>query len=171
MVNEDVIKFYLKKIVKKKLTKFSRRSGILIMGFSEIINTTNEDDLVNIPSIILHVQCNWRMISKNMNKILFACMDIYEPCDSKVKTKDFHWEKDKTLFDEKVDLWLNKNSDIYVKNCYVNKFGDLKLEFSNDDFIEIMIDASYGYADCWRIFETGNNGKHLVMDGNDFILE
>lgn len=87
------------------------------------------------------------------------------------KQNNFKWDvQGNNLFDEKSKLWLNDNSPIFVKEYKLNKFGDLKIIFSNQDSLEVFIDSSDN-TECWRLIGPFLGEKHLVLTGLGFALE
>lgn len=45
-----------------------------------------------------------------------------------------------------------------------NQCGELFISFSDGSHLEIFIDATDD-TECWRFFEYGRNGEHLVATG------
>ena len=70
----------------------------------------------------------------------------------------------------KVKSWMNRNSPIYVSEYKINKWGDLRLVFSNNEYLEVFVDASDD-TECWRFFKYAGNEEHLVVTGLGVVYE
>ncbi len=115
----------------------------------------------------VHLQCPFRLVSKD-GKILFAAYDMYLSHDGEWM-EDMSWDvSGANLFDKSAKEWFNANPDLYVTSNLLTVFGDLKIMFSNEDYLEVFVNQSGNASadhECWRFFERHSERAHLVVSG------
>lgn len=122
------------------------------------------------PKCALHIECSSRFICGD--EVVLAKSDLYEPTSAQAKNEDFDWEhfdwdvKGQNRYDELAAIYFSSDAPKWiVKKVSVNRLGDLKLYFTNNFELQVLIDTSE-YHKCWRFFETGNsNRQQLVVSG------
>lgn len=156
----------LEQLLGKPICNIGRCSNMLWLGIGEKIKIKdiNGKDIIK-STIALHVQSMWRIVNKEKNSILLASSDFYSPNSMINEYDNFEWDiQGNNLFDEKVKAWINKDDVIYINDYKLNKWGDLILNFSNNDFLEIYVDSSDD-TESWRVFKCNSNEEHLVVTG------
>ena len=164
-MSSQEIRTHISSIINCYICNIGRASNMFWLTFS----TSSQEIDANKHEIAIHVQSTWRIVRER--KIIIASSDFYSPCTSLKNQNNFKWDvQGNNLFDEKSKLWLNDNSPIFVKEYTLNKFGDLKIIFSNQDSLEVFIDSSDN-TECWRLIGPFLGEKHLVLTGLGFALE
>lgn len=165
-MSEKRIYNYLDQLLHKKICDIGRASNMLWVSIGEnIIALDRKGNEVKKSTISLHVQSTWRIVNKEKKEILLASSDFYSPNSTVTADNEFEWDvQGNNLFDEKSQIWLNKNRLIYIKEYKVNRWGDLLLIFSNDNRLEIFINSSDS-TECWRLFKHHSDEEHLVVTG------
>lgn len=103
-----------------------------------------------------------------------ASSDVFSPNSSLVKKEDFDWNTfewdipGNNLFDEKSQIWLNE-VPIYIREYKINVWGDLRLIFSNNSYLEVLIDTS-DYVKCWILSKFGEK-EDFVITGLGYEFE
>ncbi len=160
MTSTEMIGDYIDVLVNQKVIKIGRSANMIWIWFEK-------NDGVKSTIWCLHIQSTFRILNLKREEIIVGSSDIYHPSKRMENADDFDWEQQgNNLFDEKSKNWLEKNIGISVKKILINLWGDLRIIFSNNDILEVYIDNSTKYAECWRLFEKEKkNKKHLVITG------
>lgn len=161
--------------------------GSIFIGFGELIEKNamsfnkdgklvrNEDGEVSERKIMvgkyqLHIECNSRFVCGD--RVVLAKYDLYSPTSQEAKNVDFDWDefdwdvKGGNHFDELAANYFKPDlsEKFIVEKILVNKFGDLKISFTNGFALDVIIDTSLN-DECWRFFEYGNIETHLIITG------
>lgn len=164
-MTEDTL-IYLNKIEGEAISKIGRAGNVMWIGIgpSNLVTNFRGDNVIK-SKYALHVQASWRMMSEK-EKIIFASSDFYIPREQDNWTEDFNWDiQGANLFDEKAAEWIKRVEPIHVRKIEIDRIGDLKVIFSNEDRLEIFIDSSTD-IESWRLFEPYSNKKHLVVSAS-----
>ncbi len=157
-------------LINQPILSIGRVSAMVWIGFGKTINYVYPNGQGSIKtSIALHIQSMFRIRNKK-GEILFSNNDIYSPRTNIVNDNDFDWDKNgNNLFDEKSSIWSYSFSNTYVKDYNISLCGDLFINLSNDDTIEIYIDVSDN-TECWRLFKIGKK-IHFIMRGQEYVIK
>ena len=119
------------------------------------------------PAYAVHLQCPFHLVSKD-GGILFTSQDIYLSHDGEWM-QGTSWDvSGANLFDKSAKEWLNANPELYVTSVRLTPLGDLKIEFSNEDQLEVFVNQSANAPaddECWRFLERHSEREHLVVSG------
>lgn len=164
-MDEDIY-HYLDQLLNKQISSIGRASNMCWIGIGEAIKIINRrGECVERCDFSLHIQSSWRIVNREKKEILLASSDFYSPSDINKFYQKFEWDiPGNNLFDKKSSTWLQNETPIYIREYQLNRWGDLLLILSNEDRIEIYVDASDN-TECWRLFERNQEKKHLVMTG------
>ena len=119
------------------------------------------------PTYAVHLQCPFRLVSKS-GRILFTSQDIYLSHDGEWMQGTSWDTAGANLFDQSAKSWFNDNPDLYVTSVLLTPLGDLKIEFSNEDRLEVFVNQSANAPaddECWRFLERCSESEHLVVSG------
>lgn len=171
-IEEQGQEVFLNKIIGKRIIGFNRASDMLVVAMGEEIESIDSRGKTIIKSsVALHVQSPWRLVDTNEGKIKLASSDIYIPTEEDEIMDNYEWdEHGKNLFDKRIKEWNGKNKFVYIKNCILGRLGDLKLELSSDEKLEIFINVS-GEEECWRLLEHDSEKEHMVVTGRGIHFE
>jgi hypothetical protein len=161
---EKSAKDFISSLCGEPVLNVGRASDMAWFSFGEKIKDLDSYGKEVIKSsLALHLQCPWRMIDKRHEQVLFGSYDMYEPNTSTVWTKEFDWDiQGINLFDEKAKIWINANNDLHITSINYLAFGDLKVTFSNNSFLEVLINTSAA-VECWRFLHYKK--RHLIQKG------
>lgn len=164
-----------------KLGHISRAGSTICLGFGEKIEKNiackMEDGSFGVKKVAvskyaLHIDCPFRIICRE--KILLSKNDIFTPNSTLINSvedvEDFEWDVfGDNNFDEKIEKYFLENKAyLSVREIEVSRFGDLKIQLTDNFCIETFIDSSDD-GECWRFFESGNNdAAHLITTGCGF---
>ncbi len=112
----------------------------------------------------LHMQTFFRFC--NNEEVLITDTDKYQPIPQMAGDEGFDWdEKGNNLLDKWCD-WFNENlSDhLTVEAIEINDFGDLKICFSKNITLTVLVDTTSD-DECWRFFVWRGKEQHLVITG------
>ena len=168
----DFHSYIEERLIDKRIFSIRRMHNILLLGIGEPVTTKNVDGMEIIASEVeMHIQSTWRIVNKEKNKIWLASSDFYSPSSSIKTDRNFKWyAQEMNLFDEKSQLWFDRENPIYIRDYKSTEWGDLFLYFSNGDCLEIWVDAS-DETECWRIFKYNVDDIHCVITGNGLSYE
>jgi hypothetical protein len=65
---------------------------------------------------------------------------------------------------------LLSNREVYINDYKLNILGDLKLNLSNGNIFEVLINSSSN-DECWRLFEKNSDEDHFVVSGQKSVFE
>lgn len=166
------IENYLSQLHGKYLRNIGRAANIIWLNFIDLaVEKEYEGKDILSGSLCLNVQCPCRIIDKEDRKIIFASSDIYVPNSSIEWSDNFEWDiQGNNLFDEKSNKWLLSNKKIFINDYKFNIFGDLKLNLSNGNIFEVLVNSSSN-DECWRLFEKNSDKDHFVVTGQKVIFE
>lgn len=170
-MSEKNINNVLEQLLGQKVIAIKRLSDVMRI---EIGNTIEEGTAMNESTFILEVQSAWRIIDSLKKEVLLASSDVFSPNSSLVKKEDFDWNTfewdipGNSLFDEKSQIWLNE-VPIYIREYKINVWRDLRLIFSNNSYLEVLIDTS-DYVKCW-ILSKFREKEDLVITGLGYEFE
>jgi len=171
-------------LIGQPLQNISRVGGTVFIEIGSIIEKKslyrNKDGYADVKKeksgkYVLHIECNSRFSLGN--RIIIGKYDMYKPTIEMKKElgfdeESFEWDVlGNNCFDKNVKTFFNNFSHYIVNKIIINKFGDLKILFTNYFIFEIFIDTS-GSDECWRFIDAENiNIKHIVVSGNGFTEE
>ena len=112
----------------------------------------------------LHMQTFFRFC--NNEEVLITDMDKYQPISPIVENENFNWDiKGNNLFDKWCDEFNKNLSDnTIIMSIEINRFGDLKINFSNSLTLTVFVDTTSS-DECWRFFVWHGKERHLVITG------
>lgn len=163
---DEKVRQYFDYLLNKQIGSIGRASNMLCLGIGEKINITNRSgEQSEVSKFSLHIQSAWRIVNREKREIMLASSDFYIPSDLSVLYQQFDWDVlGKNMFDKKSPIWLKNSTPLFIREYKLNIWGDLLLVFSNEDRLEVYVDASDD-TECWRLFERGGDKCHLVMTG------
>lgn len=181
-MNRKDIKFiqeWLSVLINQPIRTVSRGGGSIFISFGELIekdawNRDKEGKKINERKIFtgkyaLHIECNSRFTCGD--QVVMAKYDVYQPTSEQEKKEDFDWDnfdwdiKGGNRYDELSSKYFSTDSPEFIVNkILVNRLGDLKIKFTNDFVLEVIIDTSDNH-ECWRFFEVHSECNHLVISG------
>lgn len=171
-MNKQTICEYLNRIVQQPINRIGRDSNMLLLGIGE---KCSQDSLYmnesKTSAYILRIQSAWRIENKKNNQIILASSDMYSPQTGVEYSVNFDWEpQGSNLFDEKSQIWMNKNSSIFIQDYKTNLWGDLLLFFSNGERLMAFVDVS-DETECWEIFAENEKEPHLIITGLGYDIK
>ncbi|MDE7121006.1 MAG: hypothetical protein K2O42_02470 [Oscillospiraceae bacterium] len=162
MISKEALE-YSKLLCEQPLYKIYRAADMGCFDFGRSIFVKNRKGVVKCSSLAIHLQCPFRIISKDEN-IIFTAYDMYLS-HSGERMKGMSWDVyGKNLFDLKSKAWMEANPGLYVTSVNLNQQGDLKILFSNGERLEAFVNHSTE-DECWRFFERNSAKAHLVISG------
>lgn len=143
-------------LVGRYLVKTIRVCDLVGMYFSSLPNHEDED----MPYI--HVQC-WIRIIKS-KKVLVSSEEMYLALD--VKNKEFHYDTDDSLFDEKMSQFVKNHTTTPVVSVDVCENGDLFVQFADGCVVQVIANSTDVEDELWR-FSLNQEIPHLIctVDG------
>lgn len=152
--------------------EFSNLVGLKLVKINRVINmvTLNFEDDLYEKELSVHIQCPCRFIMEN--KIYIGSGDMYIP-SSKYNSNytDFEWDKaGNNLFDENASYFVNKVAPIIAQKIEINSFGDVKIQFTEEIYLEIFVNNSNN-EEQWRFFTKSSNSAHIIVTPLDFEYE
>lgn len=166
MVQQEKVQNFLNILVDSTLTNIRRAAGTVNITFTISESTTIE----------LHIQCLFRVMSREKDQIEFTSVDRYYPSSKLLNQNDFNWAnftwdiQGRNMFDEKKEQWINLFKEkISLLEVKMNHWGDLRIYLSTGDIFEIYIDKSEN--ECWRLFSSDVSQNHLVVFGDGYSWE
>lgn len=141
------------------LAKTIRVCNLIGMYFSPLRN--RED--TNMPYI--HIQC-WMRITK-AKKVLVSSEEMYFALD--IQNKDFHYDTDESLFDEKMAQFVEGHKTTPVADVQAFENGDLSIHLFDGSVIQIIASSTDEEDELWR-FSLNPETPHLIRAVDGFEL-
>ncbi|MDE6730411.1 MAG: hypothetical protein K2J71_06510 [Oscillospiraceae bacterium] len=162
MISKEALE-YSKLLCEQPLCNVYRAIDMGCFDFGNRIFVKKRNNFVACSALSIHLQCPFRIISKDEN-IIFTAFDMYLS-HSGERMDGMSWDiYGKNLFDLKSKAWIEANPGLYVKSGDINQQGDLKILFSNGERLEAFVNHSTE-DECWRFFERNSEKAHLVISG------
>lgn len=141
--------------------------GCFEFGEGRIRRTNHKGEVRACSEYAIHLQCPFRLVSKR-GEILFTAYDMYLSHTGE-RLEELSWDvPGANLFDKVTKAWLDANPNLYVMSVFMTPLGDLRILFSNDDYLEVFVNQSANVSaddECWRFFERDSEKAHLVISG------
>jgi hypothetical protein len=163
---------YLNQLQGKYVSNIGRAANIIWLNFTDAAIESEYSGKDILPGLLcLHIQCPCRLVDKENRRIIFASSDIFVPSSTIEWSENFEWDNQgDNLFDEKSKQWLLSNREVYINDYKLNILGDLKLNLSNGNIFEVLINSSSN-DECWRLFEKNSDEDHFVVSGQKSVFE
>lgn len=153
-MNTQVLKDTL---IGKYLVKTIRVCDLIGMYFSPHQNPADEN------MSYIHLQCQMRIIQSN--KVLVSSEEMYLALDA--KNKEFHYDTDDSLFDEKMSQFVENHQTIPVADVVACDNGDLFVQFSDGCIVQAIANSTDSEDELWR-FSLNQETPHLIRTVNGF---
>lgn len=99
------------------------------------------------------------------NKVLVSSEEMYLALD--INNKDFHYDMDDSLFDEKMSLFVKNHNAIPVEDVDVCENGDLFIQFSDGCIVQVIANSTDAEDELWR-FSLNQKTPHLICTVDGF---
>lgn len=146
-------------LIGRCLVKTIRVCNLIGLIFTPLRN--RED--TNMPFI--HIQC-WMRITKE-NKVLVSSEEMYFALD--MQNKDFHYDTDESLFDEKMSQFVEGHKTTPVVDVEACENGDLLFRLSDGCMIQVIASSTDAEDELWR-FALNSETPHLIRGVDGFEL-
>ena len=160
---KQAIESALSVIIGLSFTRTTRAANMECIKFGDKI-ATDKSGSFNIGLYALHLQCPWRIVSKN--KLLIGSQDVYEPINEIKPGDDFDWEQiGQNLRDNKLEHFL-KDVIWKVNNVTADEYGGLDIDFGDDVRLQIFpaLSKKDQYSEYWRLLDhTQEESIHTVV--------
>lgn len=155
------------RLIDCRIVRYRRICDMVCLYFTDEESKVASDD-ENSEPYGLHIMCWVRVIDGN--KIIAASEEMY--CSADADSDDFQWDHEKSIFDEKMNQFLESSRANTVCAASVNAIGDLIIYMNNECRIEIMAHRTNTEDEMWR-FMAGEHEPHLIasIDGYYFSDE
>jgi len=175
MILKKEIEEKLSHLYKKRFNYMGRAASLLWLGFGDMVERVDRKNNKSMVAYYsLHVQCPWRLSSKN--EIIVGSQDYYYPNQKWLKDKGFsdidakwedvfEWDKiGSNIFDEKAQIISEQaeNNPIFVEKIEADNLGGVKLSLSNGFVFEIFPNDSLK-EESWRFFTQNPDEPHYVV--------
>lgn len=115
----------------------------------------------------LHIQCWVRMIENN--RVTACSEEMYVPVDTNCDS--FQYDVDESVFDVSRRNFVNSHRNILIEQVCVERNGDLKLIFSDESIIQIIVNKTDNEDELWRFMMlTEENQPHIIRTNAECIL-
>lgn len=111
----------------------------------------------------VHIQC-WMRITK-ANKVLVSSEEMYFALD--IQNKDFHYDTDESLFDEKMSQFVEGHKTTPVADVQAFENGDLFIRLSDGSVIQVIASSTDEEDELWR-FSLNPETPHLIRTVDGF---
>lgn len=131
-------------------------------------------DLKEVGRFALHVQCAWRIVQGE--SVIVGHRDMYCPPGDGTKSPDappgFKWDTPgSNRLDHRLkQLFQNPPGTLIVQRVEVGSAGALQIFFENEITLEIFPNDSFD-EEHWRLFGTGRDDPHFVVEGKGALPE
>ena len=157
------IKSTLAKLSGQRIQKIGRAANMLWIGFGDEITYVNFKGKPVVKSkYLLHIQCNWEVVSGY--EIILQQNDFNIPKDEAshqlFDTEQFGNSKfDKISAEFNADI---KADSTYVVNFCIHATGGLELKLSNNLIIKIYPNSP-SEGESWRFLMPNSDEEHIVV--------
>jgi hypothetical protein len=172
MVENNTVVEELKKIICLPLIDAGRACDLIWFVFGGMVKREDErrGSFQEAAEYSLHVQCSWRLTDPE--RIITGSADKFIPNSESNYDDNFDWDvQGANRCDEQLKaLFSGIENRFIVKDIVADKFGGVKIYFTEDIVLEVFPDNSTE-EEAWRFFRRGWDDPHLVVTGTGICWE
>ncbi len=152
-------------LIGKKIYRVGRAAAMCWIHIGKPIKMMTRGEMRVVGEYALHIDCPWRLLTKDSSEIVLGSADIFCPSSSNEQDQNFVWDvQGNNLFDEKAERIFSKLSEIIIQSAEMSPINDLTLTLSNGLLLQCYVNQSSD-EECWRLFKPNQNAGDLIVTG------
>ena len=156
----------LRPLLGMELVNFGRAGNMGCFEIAERLWHKPSKDIERVgPLLVIHVQCPWRFIGRDM--VIVGSRDMYLPAGNSLKVPPvFNWDvPGANRCDERMKQLLgDTDSHFVIEQIEADSTGAVRLSMSEGYRLEIIPDTS-AETEHWRLLGPGAPRDHFVVSG------